>query len=142
MKNILHMGYALIFSLVLVSGAALHADSPCKGLGESECKSNDKCTWVSGYTQKDGDKVKAYCRAKPGQANADKSDKKSKRKDKSEDVVKADDDKAEKKESKKAKKKKDKEDKAEAKDNKAADSKADKKDKKEKKKKKKTKKDE
>lgn len=143
MKKLLSMSHALIFTLALTLTASISADSPCKGLSESECSSNDKCTWVSGYTQKDGDKVKAYCRAKPGYGDSGKSEKKAKKKkDKSDEAMSADDDKADKKEKKKkGKKKKDKEDKADAKeDKKDDDSKSEKKEKKTKKDKKKSKK--
>ncbi|MCX7632490.1 MAG: hypothetical protein N2Z22_04060 [Turneriella sp.] len=76
-------------AVFLAFGKMLYADSPCKGLDESACKANDKCTWVSGYTQKDGDKVKAYCRAKPGQGDSAAS-KDKKGKDKKAEPVAAD----------------------------------------------------
>jgi hypothetical protein len=143
MKNILFMGHALVFTLAMTLTAGISADSPCKGLSESECSSNDKCTWVKAYSQKDGDKVKAHCRAKPGQGDSDKSGKKANtKKEKSDEAVKADDDKSAKKDKKNKDKKKDK---ADAKEDKKDDSKSEKKakkDKKDSKEKKKSKKDE
>lgn len=127
------MGHALIFTLAMALTGSIAADSACKGLEESDCKSKDICTWVSGYEQKDGDKVKAYCRAKPGHGDGEKKGKK--KKDKSDEAVKSDDkeEKKEKKEKKSKKKKEKKEDKDDAKE----DKKAEKKEKKSKKKKKK-----
>lgn len=67
---------ALVFA-VAISGDAVAADktetkkkaetttSPCQDLTSSKCKGNKQCVWVRGYTNKDGSKVKAYCRAKP-----------------------------------------------------------------------------
>ena len=75
---------ALVFA-VAISGDAVAADktetkkkadtaaSPCQDLTNSKCKGNKQCVWVKGYTNKDGSKVKAYCRAKP---EADDSKKK------------------------------------------------------------------
>lgn len=137
MKKMIMMGHALILAAAFALTGSIAADSACKGLGESECKGNDNCTWVSGYSQKDGDKVKAYCRAKPGKG--DSAEKKSKKKkEKSEEAVKSDDtsDKADKKE-KKAKKKKEKKEKADKAE--VKDEKKEKKEKKNKKKKKKNK---
>lgn len=37
--------------------------SACKPLGQSQCQTSKACTWVGGYTRKDGRKVNAYCRA-------------------------------------------------------------------------------
>lgn len=130
MKKLMLMGHALIFTLAIALTGSVAADSACKGLDESSCKSKDICTWVSGYEQKDGDKVKAYCRAKPGHGDGEKKGKK--KKDKSDESAKSDD-KAEKKEKKSKKKKEKKEDKDDSKD----DKKAEKKEKKSKKKKKK-----
>ncbi|HMV81006.1 MAG TPA: hypothetical protein PL048_07795 [Leptospiraceae bacterium] len=85
----------------------------CKGLSESQCSSNDDCTWVKGYQTKDGVKVDDYCRAKPGKG--DKSDKKDK-KDKSDKK-----DKKNKKDKSDKKEKKDKKDKSDKKDKKKKD---------------------
>ena len=56
--------YLPVFSLVSVLGLSFpaHSASPCKGLEESACKDNASCTWVSGYTTKNGNAVSAYCR--------------------------------------------------------------------------------
>ena len=54
-----------VCSLVFVLGVPLAANaaSACKGLEESVCKGNASCTWVSGYTTKNGNTVSAYCRS-------------------------------------------------------------------------------
>ncbi len=46
------------------------AAGPCKGLSKSRCEGSASCNWVSGYTTKDGAKVRAYCRAKAGRSSA------------------------------------------------------------------------
>ena len=98
------MGHALILAAAFALTGSIAADSACKGLGESECKGNESCTWVSGYSQKDGDKVKAYCRAKPGKGDSaeKKSKKKKEKSEKAEEAVKSDDS-ADKKDDKKEK---------------------------------------
>jgi outer membrane biosynthesis protein TonB len=128
-----------LLSLVLFAFQTLLADSPCKGLSESQCKANPDCTHVTGFTKKDGTKVDDYCRAKPGKGDADndKPAKKEKvKKDKDEEKASKPDkdnsDKADKKE-KKDKKKKDEE--KVSKPDKDNSDKADKKEKKDKKKK-------
>ena len=55
---------ALLGLAVGLAGSALAADSACKGFSESDCVSKDACTWVEGYTKKNGVKVDAYCRVK------------------------------------------------------------------------------
>ena len=82
MKKWIMISHALILTLVFASFGSLAAKSQCQGLSEKECSSDDSCTWVSGYEQKDGDKVKAYCRAKPGKGSEGKKDKKKKDKEK------------------------------------------------------------
>jgi hypothetical protein len=59
-----------VFSCVslLVLSFPAHSDSSCKGLEESACKGNASCTWVSGYTTKNGNTVSAYCRKAGGQS--------------------------------------------------------------------------
>lgn len=55
----------IVFSLIAVPAA--HAASECKGMEQSACEAaTDKCTWVDSYETKTGNKVKAYCRTKPG----------------------------------------------------------------------------
>ncbi len=50
--------------------------SKCKGMSTSQCQNNDACTWVSGYTSKQGKKVDAYCRQKASKSsrNGEKKD--------------------------------------------------------------------
>ena len=40
--------------------------SDCKGMEQSACASEASCSWIEGYTRKDGRTVKSFCRAKPG----------------------------------------------------------------------------
>lgn len=39
--------------------------SDCKGLEANNCAAKSSCSWIDGYTRKDGRKVKSFCRAKP-----------------------------------------------------------------------------
>jgi hypothetical protein len=52
---------ALAVSVVTLSLTA-NAASPCKGLAESMCASEQSCRWVGAYTRKDGREVSGYCR--------------------------------------------------------------------------------
>lgn len=45
-----------------LAGPAL-AESPCKGLEQSQCEGKADCIWVDGYVRKDGVKVAAYCKS-------------------------------------------------------------------------------
>ncbi len=54
---------ASFFASLAFSGQALA--SSCKGLESSACGNSASCTWVDGYTRKDGRKVSSFCRAKP-----------------------------------------------------------------------------
>ena len=132
--------FLIIFISVIGFNANLFADSECKGLSESQCKANSDCTFVNGYTTKNGVKVDDYCRAKPGKGDdddkkvnkkddkdSDKEDKKSK-KDKKDDKDSDKEDKKSKKD-KKDDKDSDKENKKSKKDKKDKKSKKDKKDK-------------
>ncbi len=51
---------ALVF--LFTSGRALAVE--CKTLTRNACIQSAQCTWVHGYTRKDGRKVAAYCRKK------------------------------------------------------------------------------
>jgi hypothetical protein len=56
---------AVLLSAVLVSafaGPAL-AESACKGLDQKTCESKADCTWIKGYTRKDGKEVSGYCKS-------------------------------------------------------------------------------
>ena len=52
-----------VISLVCTAPAAMAA-SACTGLSQTACSADKACTWVGGYTRKDGAKVKDYCRMK------------------------------------------------------------------------------
>lgn len=40
------------------------AANDCKGLSKQACDGTQACSWVKGYTRKDGREVAPYCRAK------------------------------------------------------------------------------
>ena len=70
----------VILSLALGLGAS-SVQAECKGSSQSACESDNKCSWVKGYTRKDGAKVAAHCKSKPkttGNSGAKKSDSKKK----------------------------------------------------------------
>ena len=56
---------AVISFALLGAGNAQAEGSSCKGKSRSACSSASDCSWVDGYTRKDGAKVKSFCRAKP-----------------------------------------------------------------------------
>lgn len=50
----------------LTVGTDVSADSsPCKGLAEDACRSQDRCSWVKPYKTTKGRDVSAFCRKKP-----------------------------------------------------------------------------
>ena len=63
-------------SLFLLAPTALAAE--CKGQSKSACGRMSACTWVDGYTRKDGAKVKAYCRKAKASKSSSKSGSKKK----------------------------------------------------------------
>jgi hypothetical protein len=90
-KKYIQFLISFLFFLALFFVFPVSADSECQGLSESSCKSNSDCTWVSGYSQKDGDKVKSYCRSIPGKGgDNDKKDKRKKNIDDDSDKKKKD----------------------------------------------------
>ena len=128
-KKIL-MVLAIMFALnVNIAQAA-----DCSGSSKSSCSTGNACTWVSGYSRKDGTKVRGYCRAKgkSGEARDKKKSKDIKSKDKKSKDKKSKDKKSKDKKSK-DKKSKDKK----SKDKKSKDKKSKKKKSKDKKSKKK-----
>lgn len=59
-KPITRLAIAAILPLAATTALA---ESACKGLAESACQGAQACTWVKGYTRKDGREVTPYCRA-------------------------------------------------------------------------------
>ncbi len=50
-------------ALLLTSLTHVQANSPCKGLTDEACHSNESCRWIESYTTQRGTSVKAYCRS-------------------------------------------------------------------------------
>ncbi len=107
--KVIHLGTLL---LLLVWTLPASSGSKCKGLLTSQCQKNEACTWVSGYTNRQGKKVDPYCRQKASKSS--RSGEKKDKKDKKEQA------------SSKSAKKSDKEDKADNKAKKGEKSKSDK----------------
>ena len=80
----------------------------CKGSSKSSCSTNSSCTWVKGYSKKDGAKVRGYCRSKGKAGDAKKSKDKKSKKSKDKKSKKSKDKKSKKSKDKKSKKSKDK----------------------------------
>lgn len=59
-----HAVFPALFTLVAFSGGPVAAETACKGLSESACGEASACSWVKGYTRKDGRTVASYCRIK------------------------------------------------------------------------------
>jgi hypothetical protein len=53
------------------SGAAFAAE--CKGMEKAACERQESCSWVDGYTRKDGVKVSSHCRKKGGKKSSNSS---------------------------------------------------------------------
>ena len=56
----------LALSLFVFSPATKAKAAECKGLSKTQCTKHDECSYVSSFTRKDGVKVSAFCRNKPG----------------------------------------------------------------------------
>jgi len=58
------MMYSLLAAAVFAGAFAgvANAESGCKGLEKRQCEGKGNCTWVDGYTRKDGVKVASYCK--------------------------------------------------------------------------------
>ena len=50
--------------VLLTINTQAHAASACKGLDSGACDGANACSWVDGYTRKDGRSVKSFCRTK------------------------------------------------------------------------------
>jgi hypothetical protein len=59
-----HAVISALFTLAALSAGPVSAQSACKGLSESACGTASSCSWVKGYTRKDGREVASYCRVK------------------------------------------------------------------------------
>lgn len=79
-----------LLTLALGLGAA-SAQAACKGSAQSACEKDPSCSWVKGYTRKDGVEVSPYCKSKP--AEAGKSESKESDSNEKTDTTKTEDDK-------------------------------------------------
>ena len=61
------LGMLATVAALALGAASAQAASACKGLEKAACERNTSCTWVDGYTRKDGAKVSAHCKGKPTQ---------------------------------------------------------------------------
>jgi hypothetical protein len=53
----------LSVALIAFSTGPVLAESACKGLEQGTCEGNGDCTWVNGYTRKDGKQVSGHCKS-------------------------------------------------------------------------------
>ncbi len=71
-KPLALIGFFFIISAVFSSSAFA---ASCKGLSKTACSNNSSCSYTKSYTTKNGTKVSAYCRNKPGKKSATKNTK-------------------------------------------------------------------
>lgn len=64
MKKITTLLATLLCILGLGLSPAHAATKQCKELSKTACSSSNSCSWVKGYTRKDGVKVSSFCRKK------------------------------------------------------------------------------
>jgi hypothetical protein len=50
-------------ALIAISAGPVLAESACKGLEQPVCEGNGDCSWVNGYTRKDGKQVSGHCKS-------------------------------------------------------------------------------
>jgi hypothetical protein len=60
---------AFLAGLVLVAPTVMAA-SQCKGVSQDACAASAECTWVEGYTRKDGRTVSSHCKLRSGKKAA------------------------------------------------------------------------
>lgn len=60
------LSIAVVSAGLLLSAAQAGAASQCKGKTENLCADDASCSWVAGYTRKDGRAVSSHCRLKRG----------------------------------------------------------------------------
>ena len=63
---------AVWLGLTFTGGTTAFAQA-CKGMSQSACTSSASCSYVNGFTRKNGARVKAFCRSKPGKRAASRS---------------------------------------------------------------------
>jgi hypothetical protein len=63
-KSVNIIGALIAASALTLGVGSAQAASACKGLDQGACGKKSDCTWVGGYTRKDGAKVSGYCRTK------------------------------------------------------------------------------
>ncbi len=78
---------AILASVLFLFHGNIYA-AECKGASSTACSANSACTWVSGYTRKDGSKVRGYCRSKgkSGSTSSKRSSEKAEKKAKDKKV--------------------------------------------------------
>jgi len=64
-----------VFVTFVFMSSVTHAQT-CKSMSEESCESTDRCSWIAAYERKDGRKVNAFCRNKPGAKKAAEKTKK------------------------------------------------------------------
>jgi len=63
---------AVTTAVVLASQSTAFA-AECKGMEKAACEGQASCSWVDGYTRKDGVKVSSHCRKKGGKKSSSSS---------------------------------------------------------------------
>jgi hypothetical protein len=58
-------------AVALISQTTVAAE--CKGMEKAACERQESCSWVDGYTRKDGVKVSSHCRKKGGKKSSSSS---------------------------------------------------------------------
>ena len=65
--------FSALFGAALLLSPSLGAASECKGKAQDACAATEACTWVEGYTRKDGRAVSSYCRTAGTRKPADEA---------------------------------------------------------------------
>ena len=71
-KNQLLMSLAVTAAVAFTSSSAAFA-AECKGMEKAACERQESCSWLDGYTRKDGVKVSSHCRKKGGKKSSNSS---------------------------------------------------------------------
>jgi hypothetical protein len=67
------LGTFILFVSLCFGAVSAQAASACKGSAKAACEGNSNCSWVNGYTRKDGAKVAPHCKSKPKKSSGSAS---------------------------------------------------------------------
>lgn len=65
-SNVSRVVVASVFAGAVLLPLGASAASQCRGMAQDACAADTGCSWIEGYTRKDGRSVSAHCRTRSG----------------------------------------------------------------------------